>query len=118
MPFFEQLEAPTTKNTTPSPEDLGCAKTLIENLTQHRMVTGRPNPQRLAGEFRLLRKTVGLKRIANALGWYCLNLRTPYTPMAYSAAAFRRKFIQIEAAMERQQTERPATGGDPAMQAV
>jgi hypothetical protein len=58
--------------------------------------------------FRLLhqRDGVKLKRIKRVLYWYCDNFAdTPYVPHAYSATAFREKFLPIEDAMKRQQEE-------------
>jgi hypothetical protein len=54
-----------------------------------------------AREFAALCAQVGAPRCARVLEWYCTNLRRKFVPRAYSAGAFRGKFLRIEDAMVR-----------------
>lgn len=57
-----------------------------------------------ANEFRILSETnnIPLSRIKAALKWYAKNIGGQYVPVIESGKAFRTKFINLEAAMDRE----------------
>lgn len=58
-----------------------------------------------ADEFRRIREVDGIDnpRIQRVLEWYIQNIRGKFVPLAFSAASFRQKFLNIEACYERQE---------------
>ena len=70
-----------------------------------------------AKSFQLLhtRDKIAILRIRHALDWYCKAFRQqdPYLPVANSGESFRKKFLNIEAAMRRAQNSNDSNDGPP-----
>lgn len=98
MPFFE-----VPKSTKASEADLACARSLFEGLASKKKLVTRASISKWADQFRLLRVQGGYaaEDIQQLVSWYIKNLSKPYMPIAYSAKAFREKFIRIKEARER-----------------
>ncbi len=106
MGFFEDNK---NNNTPIEPIDLLRAKQLYETFTKARLLSGPARIKTWANEFRLLRNQIEEERITNSLIWFCEHPKDEYTPKISSAAGFRNKFIQIEAAMYRAVPAKAAT---------
>jgi hypothetical protein len=93
------------KNTTPAPADFDreCSNRLATAIRQNNpLAKFRFNENKWAAEFAALRKAGYEKnRIRKALEFFIQNIRAEYTPVIFSAAGFRKKFLQIEAAARR-----------------
>jgi len=101
MPFFKKPKPAT--ETTPNKFDNRAADELVKAIRQKRKLVIRYNKAKWAKEFSRLRRLdkITPKRIKAAVEWYAENLSDRYTPRAYTAAEFRKKFLRIEDAMER-----------------
>ena len=97
--FFEELEV------NPSIEkfDLVCAKKLKRIVQEKTTISDSSKNATWAKQFQLLRTKDGASkdRIKKALLWYIDHFGESFVPQAFSAAAFRKKFLQIESAMRR-----------------
>jgi len=105
MAFFEQHQQRQGK-ATPTEWDYKAAHHLAETLQANNLLVKRPNLNKWANQFRLLRTIgdVSPARIRLALMWYRVNIRGQYTPKAYSADSFREKYQAINDAMWRGDT--------------
>jgi hypothetical protein len=100
--------APRSKTTSSKhaalPQDLARARSLHQLLAQHgRVARKQPKLALWAREFAVLRQQHGASDAEQdeALRWYGAHLLDPYVPQIASGAAFRAKYHQLRAAMER-----------------
>lgn len=81
------------------------AKFLYESVNKYKAVTyTKDKIKKWAHEFRILHTShnVDIKRIKKVLLWYRDNILGEYVPEAFSGYAFKKKFLRLEAAMERE----------------
>ena len=109
---FSDLEKPQSskndqdkknKSKPKCPVDLEVlAQKLMKKVQKEKKGNG-TDPSKWIGGFRRLLQTDGIKleRVKKVLDWYLANFGGKYIPQAFSAAAFRYKFMQIESAMNR-----------------
>lgn len=83
----------------PNKIDRRFAKQLFEALKEKHKIMSRVDICKWAESFRLLRGSAPQTRIEDTLDWYCKNIGRKYTPHAFSASGFRKKFISIEQLM-------------------
>lgn len=84
--------------------DLAHAKKLRDAVVKAYRYNPRCSLAGWAKEFSLLRRLDVAgdgDRVCRAVDWYCRNVGRPYVPKPCSAEAFRKKFLNIEAAMAR-----------------
>lgn len=109
MPRLQKLPISFTKQKRPShgPKrwDISKAKLLAKAVQARHNLTKGFTIGKWAKSFYLMRTSNGFcrARISKVLLWYISNMKKKYIPEAFSAASFRRKFIRIESAMEKQQ---------------
>lgn len=106
---------------SPSPADAADqenAKFLEQTLRKARKLMRPAKPALWAKQFAALRQLDGIDsgRIQKALEGYAKIIGGPYSPQAYSATAFRRKFVNIEEAVQR--SESPAAKRKQVLDAV
>lgn len=102
-----------TKDDT-TPQDTEWATALYEALALANK-TGKANIQNWANQFRMLRAKEKPATIQTILEWYIGNLNGPYTPKAFSAESFRKKFDRVVEAKAR---AIPNTGAEPSPAAL
>lgn len=87
----------------PSPFDKMSATQLHQAVLKHTMTKPSGTISKSAQAFRLLREKdeVDVERIDDVLEWHCSHLRDKYEPKAYTGDDFRKKFLNIEAALHR-----------------
>lgn len=99
--------ATTPKETkgSPLPHQESWAAALRQSIYDKGRGVTRWSKRSWANEFRKLQDTDGVsaERISEVLAWYGKHMGGEYIPQAYCAEAFRRKFVAIEGAMQRQQ---------------
>ena len=85
--------------------DLRCAKELEEVVSSHIKVNKKSNMAEWADSFRLMRERDEVPKgdVRKAILWYKDNIGVEYIPEAFSAKAFRQKYVngQIPAAMKK-----------------
>lgn len=111
MSFFRDQEDRARRTAsgarTLSDFDLEIARLLADKVRESRKVM-RPIYLKVWGRHvHDMRKVDGYKksRIRAAMTWYLSHFGDKYVPQAYSADGFRKKFLQIEAAMDRGKEE-------------
>ncbi len=110
MGFLPEQTTPKETAVTVLPEDTKKATDLRDALIAKRKTCGPFKKESWAKQFAHLHTTDHILplRIANVFNWYIANIGKEYTPQAFSAAGFRKKFLAIEAAMERASKDAPA----------
>lgn len=79
------------------------AKRLVKALQSKRKIMCKVNLPIWSCQLREIKSEVGQKRFEPVFDWYLEHLSDKYTPKAYSALSFAKKFYAIEDAMNRQQ---------------
>jgi len=97
--FFEELK----ENPDYTQFDYKCSSILAAAVKERKLISTKYSLKKWSIHFRRLREVDGIKkiRIKNVLKWYKKNIGKKYTPQAFSAEGFRKKFLQIEAAAEK-----------------
>lgn len=104
MAFFDDLP---NKDLTPrsiletSQQDEANAKGLAAAVQRARKVMAPIRLDRWTQEFAKLAKHAEQPRVDRVATWYAAHIGEAYLPQAYSAATFRKRFIEIETAMQR-----------------
>lgn len=90
------------KQTPVNEFDKRCSTLLANAITKNGLVRRRIFIKKWIASFKELRTGDGMeeKRIKEVLKWFLLHIKDDYTPKAYSASGFRKKFFRIEAAMK------------------
>ena len=97
------LKEPKPTKTKPTPEDLSNAQTFIHILTKWSGPGARFSIEKQAAHFRLLREIDGATqdRVGAVLAWYAEHIGKEFIPSVFTGEAFRKKFLNLEAAMRR-----------------
>lgn len=77
------------------------AKKLYKALQSKRKIMSKVNLMSWISQLRKAKAEIGCERFRLVLDWYCEHLSDKYTPKAYSALSFVKKFYAIEDAMNR-----------------
>lgn len=100
--------SPTGKSVLGKPLDLigsdtniKYAKKLVKALQSKRKIMSKVNLISWTSQLRKAKVEIGCERFRLVLDWYCEHLSDKYTPKAYSALSFVKKFYAIEDAMNR-----------------
>lgn len=79
-----------------------CARRLRETLGKKKRMQAKFNGKSWMNEFACLKREHGEQKVDSVLSWYLEHVGEEFTPAAFSARVFRQKFLQIQAAMSRQ----------------